>query len=190
MVAGYHLIWTVYGYWLPNDIRGSTSTEVRVASIKDLAALHYGRKPAQPSSKELRTFLGRAHDELKHSVHTLSQDDIAVVGKAFATLVAERRYLCYACAIMPDHVHILVRRNPDRAEEMIKQFQDASRQALIHTGDWGATHPVWTQGGWKGFMNSQKDFQRTIEYIRANPKEIKLPEQLWDFVVPYDGWLP
>ena len=44
MVAGYHLIWTVYGYWLPNDPRGSTSSEVRIAFIKALGPLHYGRK--------------------------------------------------------------------------------------------------------------------------------------------------
>jgi hypothetical protein len=25
MIAGYHLIWTAYGWWLPNDPRGSTS---------------------------------------------------------------------------------------------------------------------------------------------------------------------
>ena len=36
MVAGYHLIWTVYGYWLPNDPRGSTSTEVRLSTQTSL----------------------------------------------------------------------------------------------------------------------------------------------------------
>ena len=51
MVAGYHLIWTVYGYWLPNDPRGSTSTEVRVEPIKELGEHHHGRKRDQPSSK-------------------------------------------------------------------------------------------------------------------------------------------
>ena len=28
MVVGYHLLWTVYGWWLPNDPRGSMSKEV------------------------------------------------------------------------------------------------------------------------------------------------------------------
>ncbi len=44
MVAGYHLIWTVYGYWLPNDPRGSTSTKIRVEPLRDLGEFHYGRK--------------------------------------------------------------------------------------------------------------------------------------------------
>ena len=29
MVAGCHLIWTAYGWWLPNDPRGSTSHVIR-----------------------------------------------------------------------------------------------------------------------------------------------------------------
>ena len=29
MVIGYHLIWTAYGWWLPNDPRGSTSHRIR-----------------------------------------------------------------------------------------------------------------------------------------------------------------
>ena len=27
-VAGFHLIWTAYGWWLPNDPRGSSSHEI------------------------------------------------------------------------------------------------------------------------------------------------------------------
>ncbi len=26
-VIAHHLIWTLYGHWLPNDLRGSGSTE-------------------------------------------------------------------------------------------------------------------------------------------------------------------
>ena len=50
MVAGYHLIWTVYGYWLPNDPRGSTSHNIRVELIKALGDIYFGRKLNQPSS--------------------------------------------------------------------------------------------------------------------------------------------
>ena len=66
MVAGYHLIWTVYGYWLPNDPRGSTSTEIRVERLQDLGEIHYGRKDIQPSSKEIREFHKQAREILKH----------------------------------------------------------------------------------------------------------------------------
>ncbi|MCI0641422.1 MAG: hypothetical protein L0Y72_08625 [Gemmataceae bacterium] len=54
MVAGFHLVWTAYGYWMPNDPRGSWSQEIRVERIADLGEIHYGRKVVQPSAKETR----------------------------------------------------------------------------------------------------------------------------------------
>ena len=36
MVLAYHLVFSAYGFWLPNDPRGSTSREVRIANIKEL----------------------------------------------------------------------------------------------------------------------------------------------------------
>jgi len=159
MVAGYHLIWTLYGFWLPNDLRGSTSKEIRIATIKLLGPLHYGRKQKQPSSKEIREFQEKAHDALKHPVLTLDNDDIALLGKVFGQEIAANGYICHACAIMPDHVHMLLRRGRDRAEDIIEHFQEASRAALIDAGKRAPTHPVWTKGpGWKGFMNTIRDF--------------------------------
>jgi hypothetical protein len=43
LVIAYHLIWTVYGYWLPNDLRGSMSKTIRDDLIGDLGELHFGR---------------------------------------------------------------------------------------------------------------------------------------------------
>jgi REP element-mobilizing transposase RayT len=191
MVAGYHLIRTAYGYWLPNDPRGSTSSEVRIAAVKTLGPLHHRRKKHQPSSATLREFQEKAYDVLKHPVLTLDTEDIALVGKIIGREVAAKDYVCHACAVMPDHVHLLIRRNRDRAEEMVAHFQEMTRTALIEAGTRRPTHPVWTKGpGWKGFLNTARDFERTIGYIRANPAEIGWAEQVWDFVTPYDGWLP
>jgi REP element-mobilizing transposase RayT len=173
MVAGYHLIWTVYGYWLPNDPRGSTSKDVRVEPIKDLGTHHYGRKETQPSSQELRTFLNDARDVLAHSVRSMDDDDIVLVGNALSRVIAAREYVCYACAVMPDHVHILIRRHCDRAEDIIANLQEAARTALIEAGKRPINHPVWTGGpGWKTFINTQRQFEAEIGYIEANPEKI------------------
>ena len=146
MVAGYHLIWTVYGYWLPNDPRGSTSRDIRVELIKPLGEIHYGRKLVQPSSAKLREFFEQARDVLKHPVLTFDDEEIALLGMTIGTEIIERGYTCYACAIMPDHVHLLIRRHRDKAEQMIEQFQKATRAALIDAGKRAQTHPVWTAG--------------------------------------------
>jgi REP element-mobilizing transposase RayT len=145
----------------------------------------------QPSSARLREFFEQSRDILKHPVLTFDDDEIAMVGKTIGEVVAERGYTCYACAVMPDHVHLLIRRHRDKAEQMIEHFQAATRATLIDAGKRSPTHPVWTAGpGWKTFINTRSDFEREIEYIRQNPVKIGRPEQTWEFVQPYKGWMP
>ena len=48
IVIAHHLIWTLYGWWLPNDPRGSCSRVIRSDLLKQLGDLHYGRKRIQP----------------------------------------------------------------------------------------------------------------------------------------------
>ena len=73
MIAGFHLIWTAYGWWLPNDPRGSTSHEIRVERIAELGELHHGRKPVQPPSREIRAFYEQARQVLKHPLLTFEE---------------------------------------------------------------------------------------------------------------------
>jgi hypothetical protein len=56
IVIAYHLIWTVYGWWLPNDLRGSTSKAIGSDVIAALGELHFGRKRIQPASRDVRAF--------------------------------------------------------------------------------------------------------------------------------------
>jgi REP element-mobilizing transposase RayT len=178
-----------YGWWLPNDPRGSSSHEIRVERIAELGELHHGRKPVQPRASELRQFHDAARAVLKHELLSFSEDAIDVIGSAFAAVVSERRYTCYACAIMPDHVHMLIRRHREKAEQMMSHFQEASRTALIAAQSREADHPVWGGPGWKVFLNSRPDMERIIRYIRDNPIKAGRAEQDWGFVSDYNGWL-
>jgi REP element-mobilizing transposase RayT len=190
MIAGYHLIWTIYGSWLPNDPRGSSSHEIRASPLEELGEIHFGRKKVQPCSKIIRKFYQEAKPKLKHEIMVFSDDEIALLAEAFAATITNRRYTCYGCAIMPDHVHILIRKHRDQAEEMIALLQDDSWQRLIDEKRRPSDHPVWGGPGWKVYLNSCEDIERTVRYIRDNPiKAGKAPQQ-WDFVHAYDGWLP
>jgi hypothetical protein len=151
MVIGHHLIWTAYGWWLPNDPRGSSSHEIRVERIADLGELHHGRKAVQPSSAELRHFYEEARQVLKHELLTFDADQRVIIADAFAEVIAERPYTCYACAILAEHVHVLIRKHRDKAEEMIEHPQARSRQRLIEAGKRLPEHPVWGGPGWKVF---------------------------------------
>src|SRR5437763_15609411 len=190
MIVGYHLVWTAYGWWLPNDPRGSNSHEIRIERIAELGELHHGRKLVQPRSAEVRQFYENARKALKYELLPFSPEAVAVIADAFAAVIAEQNYTCYACAIMPDHVHVLIRRHRDKAEQMIANLQVRSKERLIEAGARDSQHPVWGGPGWKGFLNTQRDIERVIRYIRNNPVEIGLPEQSWRFVKEYHGWLP
>jgi REP element-mobilizing transposase RayT len=190
MVAGYHLIWTVYGAWLPNDPRGSMSTEIRSPILEDLGAIHHGRKKTQPAGSVIRRFYQNAKPKLKYDLLTFSEVEIQTVAEAFADVIKNRGYTCYACAIMPDHIHLLTRKHRDLAEDMIGYFQDESWRRIIALQNRPSDHPVWGGPGWKVYLNTCADIERTIRYILDNPIKARMPEQTWPFVRHYDGWLP
>jgi REP element-mobilizing transposase RayT len=188
MVIAYHLIWTLYGWWLPNDPRGSASNIIRADHISELGRLHQGRKRVQPSSREIREFYDVAETRLKHPLLTLTPADVGIVAGAFAEAIRDRRYTCYACAIMPDHVHILIRKHRNLAEDMIEHLQRASRDRLTQQGARTSEHPTWGGPGWKVFLDTPDDIHRIIKYVDDNPIKARLPRQHHAFVTPYDNW--
>jgi REP element-mobilizing transposase RayT len=188
MIAASHLIWTAYGWWLPNDPRGSSSQSIRAASIADLGELHQGRKRVQPAGEVIREFYEAAAGRLKFTLLNFSDEETEAIGESFQEVVTRYEYTCFACALMPDHVHLLIRKHRDKPEEMIAAFQEASRSAVrrIRATD----HPVWGGPGWKVYLETSDDVRRTIRYVEENPVKIGRPRQRWPFVKAYDGWLP
>ncbi len=156
LIIAHHLIFTAYGWWLPNDPRGSSSRTIKTDLLNHLGQLHHGRKRVQPASHEIRRFYNA--------------------------------YACYACAIMPDHVHVLVRKHKHLAEQMITTLQEASRLRLREADLRPTDHPIWGGPGWKVFLDHPDEVRRTIRYIDENPLKHRLPGQRWSFVTPYDGW--
>src|SRR5690242_10771826 len=130
IVIAHHIIWTCYGTWLPNDPRGSTSKTIRVDSIAELGELHYGRKLVQPLGRDIRQFYEAARQVLKHPILTLDEAARSVVAGAIETVVRISKLTCWACVVMPDHVHILIRKHRLTFEEMMEQLKDTSATAL------------------------------------------------------------
>mgnify|MGYP001401783698 CR=1 FL=1 len=188
IVIAYHIMWTLYGWWLPNDPRGSTSHTIRNDLIADLSELHFGRKQLQPAGRDIRQFYEQAAATLKYPLLSFEPVEIPVVANAFGQALNECKYTCYACAIMPDHVHLLIRKHKDSTAEMIEKIQTISRKRLVKGGLRLADHPTWTRGGWKVFLDHPDDVRRTIRYIYDNPIKQRLPAQRWPFVKEYDNW--
>src|SRR4051794_39870774 len=130
IVIAHHLIWTLYGWWLPNDPRGSCSHVLRNDLLRDLGELHYGRKRLQPASRDIRAFYDQVRPLLKHPLLDLSGNAIHSVARGFAEAIRAYGYTCYAGAILFDHVHLIIRKHKHQAEEMIDHFQQFSRATL------------------------------------------------------------
>lgn len=188
IVIAYHLIWTGYGWWLPNDPRGSQSQTIRCDLIAELGELHRGRKKVQPASRDLRNFYAQAARQLKHPLLQFSSKETQCVVDAFAETIHDERYTCYACAILPEHVHLLIRKHKHSAEQMIERLQESSRLRLSGEGLRSSDHPVWARGGWKVFLDHPDEIRRTIRYVNKNPANARLTDQIWPFVQLYDGW--
>jgi len=188
IVIAHHLVWTAYGWWLPNDPRGSSSHEIASEAIAALGELHHGRKKIQPAGWEIRSFYHKARDVLLFPLLTFDDTARQEIGVGFCEVLKVERYTCYACVVMPDHVHLLIRKHKHTAEEMIARFQDASRDRLRATHHRTTDHPVWGGLGWKVFLDHPDEIRRTIGYIEKNPLPLRLPKQQWPFVTEYDGW--
>jgi hypothetical protein len=134
MVIAYHLIATAYGWWLPNDLRGSMSKTIRCDLIKDLGDLHYGRKRVQPKSRSIREFYQQAKPELQHELLEFREAEREIIAQSFAKTIQRERYTCYGFVLMNDHTHLCIRKHRQLAEEMILTFQEYSRRALIEAG--------------------------------------------------------
>lgn len=188
IVIAHHLIWTAYGWWLPNDPRGSTSQAVASDVIAELGELHFGRRKIQSAYQVIEAFYDRAKEVLKYPLLEFSPPEVALIAEAFAQAIEEQRYTCYACAILPDHVHLLIRKHKHLAEQMIEILQGKARSKICTAGVRAADHPVWATGGWKGFLDHPDGVRRTIRSIVENPVKRRLPRQQWAFVKAYDGW--
>ena len=190
MVIAYHLIWTVYGWWLPNDPRGSGSRAIGSDVIAQHGEVHFGRKRVQPPSAELRAFYRRAAPLLSHDLLSLDAPARLAVADAFAEVIALHKYTCYAAAIMPDHVHLLIRKHNHSSEEMIETLKQVSRLRLSTLRIRPENHPHLD---WRGRLesfsrHSRRHSPHDPRISKANPLKLGLTARRFPFVKVYDGW--
>jgi REP element-mobilizing transposase RayT len=188
IVIAYHLIWTAYGTWLPNDPRGSGSTSVLSDLLAELGELHFGRRKIQPAHRQVREFYNQAEPRLRFPVIRYDEANRNLIANGIANAITEHTYTCYACAVMPDHMHLLIRKHRHLAEDMIENIQAATRLRLSPSPTIPANHPIWTEGGWKVFLDSPDRIRAVVSYIEKNPIKAKLLPQNWPFVTQYNGW--
>lgn len=193
MVIAYHLILSAYGFWLPNDERGSWSDFVR---SYELYALGQATKVSTRRSVADRPFDRAKRDVMKQS---LSHEPVKFSGlqaKTIAEGFAELAYPIHACAIMPDHVHLIVGRHHLTIEKTCDQLKARATRRLLKAG----SHPFadqpyaggrlptpWARKGWWVFIDDEQHLCNAIAYVEQNPVKSGLKRQRWSFVKPVRG---
>ena len=197
MVHGHHLIISAYGFWLPNDPRGSWSDFVRaweLAKFGEATKVTSHRSVANaPHDRQLRL---AAKEALKYPAVEFTGIQARSIGSGFARYLQRSGVVVWACSILPDHVHLVVRRHRYGAETMIQQFKgngtmqlnkdDLHPLSAFRDAEHGTRSP-WGERGWKVFLDSEADIRRAIRYVEENPLKEGKPRQHWPFVTMFTG---
>jgi REP element-mobilizing transposase RayT len=189
-IIAHHLIWTLYGHWLANDPRGSGSDAVRDPKFAGLGQVHLGRRPAalQPSREELRGFYREAKPLRQFAPFWVDEAKRQALGGAIGEVVDLKPYTVWACAILSNHVHMVVRRHRDDGRTIWKTIGDVTRVQLREFADVGAEHPVWAARPYAVFLHTLYEVRSRIRYVERNPEKEELAPQRYGFVNAYDNW--
>lgn len=178
MIIAYHAIFTTYGTWLPNDPRGSYSKEIYNEQLRLLGKIKYGRQNPKPAKEKLMKFWTMAAPQLSRPPFYFDNRSRAIVAGAFGSVIQRLGIKVPACAIMNDHMHIVVLHCRYRIEYIVNQLKGAA------TRDLKLKHTPWTRGCWKVFITDHKAFLAAIRYIQSNPTCAGLAPQHWEFISP------
>jgi len=193
MIYGFHLTWTTYGQWFPNDPRGSWSDETWKPQLARLRPLHDSRGvlgPRATTRSQLRTFLDSARTKLQYETVWLTAREIDAVGAVFGEIVTSSGWVAAACAILSNHVHLLVMRNQTPFERMVNRLKGRSAQRVRElrgiqvANDRRSRVPIWTQGYWVRFIPDVMQMDSVIDYVRRNGFRKDRGFQEWGFVKP------
>jgi hypothetical protein len=91
MIHGYHVIWPAYGFWLPNDPRGSWSETVYAWEL-----LRYGQSTKSIErividSEQYARWRSEAQRALKHPPVSFSDQQILQIGLGFQSYIQKKQ---------------------------------------------------------------------------------------------------
>ena len=191
-VLWYHAVLSAYGFWLPNDPRGSWSDFVHAWDLfrsggpatKVSARRSHAHDPHDRASR----LAAKAH--LKYSPARFDPPARRSIGSGFAQACAEFGFVLHAAAIGFDHAHLIIARDARRPVEQIVAVLKARATARMKAD---GTHPMrhhpgcptaWASGCWSVFIDDARQLRNAIAYVERHPMKEGLPPQHWSFVTP------
>lgn len=192
MIVAHHVVFGAYGFWLPNDPRGSWSTYVGSLPIYQAGG------PATTTS-ERRSLANRQHDaeQRRRVKRALARKPVRFTGiqaraiaRGIGTYVAKSDHKVWACAIMRDHVHMVVAQRAMHVDQLVIQFKGAAIRQFnmegVHpfsgqTNQRGTLPKCFVRGYWVSFLHADR-VNEIIGYVESNPIKQGMRLQHWSFV--------
>ena len=149
--------------------------------------------------RRARSLAGRPHDRvlrlaakaaLQRPAVNFDATQIRAVAAGFGDYARRANLAIWACAVMPDHVHLVLGRHRMDMGKLVIQLKGAATRRLAAEG----VHPFpkadrqakcFARGEWKVFLDSDEDVLRSIRYVEQNPEKEGFATQRWEFVTPY-----
>jgi len=179
MVLGYHVIFTTYGFWLPNDPRGSWSEFVGAWELFRFGhATKINTRQSQAAIEHDSKHRLAAKSALKYPAVHFTGVQARAVGEGFAKLAEKSDLAVRACSILPEHVHMVIGRHTYHIEQAVTLFKGEATRQLIGQGlhPFRGIPPVrgrlpqpWARGEWKVYLDDLLDIERAIKYVEENP---------------------
>jgi REP element-mobilizing transposase RayT len=182
-----HIIFGAYGFWLPNDPRGSWSTFV--------GSWELFRFGAAMKTTETRSVAHRPHDfrqrvaakaVLKRPAVQFSSAQIEAVAMGFGEYARRSGLVIHACAVLSDHVHLVTANHRLEPHKLVIQLKGSATEELRERGihPFGDNNKAFARGEWVVFLDTPSDVHRAIQYVEQNPEKEGMPRQQWAFVTP------
>ncbi|MDZ4817448.1 MAG: transposase [Planctomycetota bacterium] len=193
-MLAHHIIFGTYGFWLPNDPRGSWSDFVGSWEL-----YRYGSATKTTETQSLAYIehdsasRKAAKQSLKYPPVLFNGIQARAVARGFARYVERTGLRIWACAILPDHVHLVTEGTKIPIKHLVIQLKgDATEQLMrerIHPmTPWqtpGSRVPkCWARGEWKVYLDEEDEVYRAIEYVKNNPVKEGKKQQAWSFAQP------
>jgi REP element-mobilizing transposase RayT len=195
MLHGFHVIFSTYGFWLPNDPRGSWSDFVRqweLARFGSATKVNTHRSVAAVKHDVDKRLAAKR--SLTYPEVSLSGVQALSVANGFRVAVEESKYQVYACSILPQHVHLVFGPHERSIRRIVGHLKARSTQRLETDGrhllanfrQKDSTVPSpWARKCWAVYLYSERHLVQAIKYVSNNPLKEGKPRQRWSFVRSY-----
>ncbi len=188
MILAQHCIFSMYGFWLPNDPRGSGSDYIAVWEL-----FRYGAATKVSTRNSVAHVTHDYHARLA-AKQTLRYLPVEITGQqalaiacGFAQACAEADYRVHACAILPDHVHLVIGVHTRNVRVIIGHLKSRATRALKEQALWcDDGRPVWGAHGWNVRLEDLASVERAIDYVECNPEKEGKRRQRWSMAAPFE----